>query len=297
MSMRRLTTLASVGAIVFLLLGFAQSLHPFFDSFSHFRLHVAVLLAAGLIAVIALRSWALAAAGGLTLAAAIAMMAPTFVAAPVVTEPDLKLIQFNLLFGNKTPGAVAAEVARFQPDVITFQELSERNAAILKILKPDYPYQLHCSFDDIALLSRHPPLTQRCLRKQKLAWMRIAVRGREVSVASLHLRWPWPSRQAVQIKEILPVIAGMPQPVVIAGDFNAAPWSHAVQYIAAASRTAVAPGLRLTFEATPSSTLRWPVLPIDHVLAPVGGAAEVRIGERAGSDHLPLMAAIKLPPE
>ena len=38
-------------------------------------------------------------------------------------------------------------------------------------------------------------------------------------------------------------------------------------------------------------------VPIDHVLAPVGGAAEVRIGERAGSDHLPLMAAIKLPPE
>lgn len=287
---------AVAGVAALALLSFAQSVHPFFDSLSHFRLHMAVLLGAGAVLLFLRRDGAAALPVLLVAAAALAMTGPALQRAEPVPEADLTLLQFNTRFDNATPRAIIAEVEAFRPDVVTLQEVSPNTSVILEQLQQAYPYQLSCPFSGVggvAVLSRHRFTAQHCKAGAGLAWARIDLGRGEVSVASLHLHWPWPHGQAQQVAAFIPVLAALPAPVVIAGDFNAAPWSAAVTRLAAASGTAVAPGLRFTFKRTLPGLGSVPVLPIDHVLVSTGASAEITPGKDAGSDHLPLLARIR----
>ena len=124
-----------------------------------------------------------------------------------------------------------------------------------------------------------------------------AARGRPVSVASVHLHWPYPFSQASQIDRLEVRLRDIPRPVLVAGDFNAAPWSHAVSRIADATDTAVAGGLRFTFFIAP---IRWApsiAMPIDHILLPGGfSPAAIRVGPGPGSDHRSVVARLALRP-
>ncbi|MCC0030309.1 MAG: endonuclease/exonuclease/phosphatase family protein [Brucellaceae bacterium] len=93
--------------------------------------------------------------------------------------------------------------------------------------------------------------------------------------------------------------AGVRRPrrsAVIAGDFNAAPWSAAMRSIADASGATVSPGATWLGFGLPQALRPLAGLPIDHVL--VKGAAPLekpwRLGD-AGSDHLPVMLRFAVP--
>ncbi|WP_373503207.1 endonuclease/exonuclease/phosphatase family protein [Aestuariivirga sp.] len=280
------------------LAGFGQAVHPLFDSVAHFRLHLAVLLALGIVLLLLVRSWRLAAAGSAMLAASVFLMSPALVRQKPVTMVNLSLLQFNTLFKNPTPTAIVAQVSRVRPDVITLQEVSKTTSIIMEQLRADYPHQVFCPFTavgGVAVLSRHETVGEGCEEGRGFAWMRIDIRGRQVTVASVHLHWPYPFAQADQISSLTPDLSSLTQPVVIAGDFNAAPWSHQVNRIAQASHTHVAPGLRLSLKMAPLGVGPWPMLPIDHVLVPDSAVASVRILPGAGSDHLPLLARVSIP--
>ncbi len=278
--------------------GFAQSIHPVFDSIAHFRLHLAALIAIGVILLLLLQSWRAATAGLVTIAASLLMMGTAIGLVSDPESPSLTLLQFNTLFKNPMPEAFVVQARASEADVITLQEVSRSTVRIMDALKTDYPHQLLCKFagvGGVAVLSRRAPLKQVCVEGKGVVWMRVVVNEREVTVASIHLHWPWPYKQYGQITDISSHLAQLPQPLVIAGDFNAAPWSHAVARIADASRTRVAPGLRLTLKMGPLGMGPWPMLPIDHVLVPSDAMASVQLLPSAGSDHLPLIARVTLP--
>jgi endonuclease/exonuclease/phosphatase (EEP) superfamily protein YafD len=279
-------------------LSFAQAFHPLFDSLSHFRLHMLLFLCCGVAVLTLLRDWTAASLTGLVVVVAFASMAPALYGVARLPAADITLLQFNTRFDNATPEAILSQVVDEVPDLIALQEVSRKTSVILQRLEDSYPHQLSCPFagvGGIALLSRHPIASQHCAQGSGLAWVRVNVGGKGVTVASLHLHWPWPYRQPQQIAAILPLLSDMPQPAVIAGDFNAAPWSTAVARVAAGTQTAVAPGLRLTLKRHVPGLGSTLVLPIDHVLIPVGSSADVRAGKDAGSDHLPLFARLLLP--
>lgn len=227
------------------------------------------------------------------------MMGAAVLPGTEVRAPDLTLLQFNARFDNRTPDAILSQVAAARPDVITLQEVSRTTQMILERLQADYPFRVLCPFTavgGVAVLSRHPATGEWCLEDQGFAGLRVVIGGREVTVAALHLHWPWPYRQQEQIDRLLPELAGLPQPVVIAGDFNAAAWSNAVRLIAVRSQTVPISGLRLTLRMGPPVLGPPAMLPIDHVLVPAGSVAQASRGGEAGSDHLPLIARIMLPP-
>ena len=126
--------------------------------------------------------------------------------------------------------------------------------------------------------------------------MRVVAGGQQVTVASLHLYWPYPFEQEHQIDRLEDILKELPRPVLLAGDFNAAPWSHAVDRIAKASDTSIAGGGRFSFEIRFNWWAPPIAMPIDHILLPEGlTPLEVRTGPGPGSDHRSLVARLALP--
>jgi hypothetical protein len=120
------------------------------------------------------------------------------------------------------------------------------------------------------------------------------IAGTELTFAVLHLARPFPvgafGRQADEVEGIAAALAEIPRPVIVAGDFNALPWSAATAAIGEAI-DAGASKWAGTFPAR--APLR---LPIDQVL--VGRSLTITAlmaGPDVGSVHLPLLATIALP--
>jgi endonuclease/exonuclease/phosphatase (EEP) superfamily protein YafD len=121
--------------------------------------------------------------------------------------------------------------------------------------------------------------------------MRASLRG--VQITSTHPPSPGdPGLRADRDRQLADISAGidLDRPYIVAGDFNATPWSAAYETV---------PGARAgdpRFEGTFPAFLGALGLPIDHIK--FGGGlvlVDYRAGPDIGSDHLPLVATFALP--
>ena len=298
-----------VGAVaIFLLFSFLGFWLPLADSVAHFRFHLTAIMVFAAVVLFALRDRR---AAGFACAASVfgvigmAPALPTWNAAEArAGETPITVVQLNLLFRNNELEAVAGLIRDEGADVVTLQEVTKKTGRLLKILQKEYPYSVLCRFatvGGVAVLSRlplAPGVSRGCADKGGLAWLRVMAGGRALSVASIHLHWPYPYRQPAQLDRLQPHLEAIPRPALVAGDFNAAPWSHAVARVADATGTTVAGGLRFTFGVRP---IRWApavAMPIDHILLPDDIAPlDVRSVPAPGSDHASLVARLALLPE
>ena len=121
----------------------------------------------------------------------------------------------------------------------------------------------------------------------------------DAEVVGVHLHLPY--RAEVQTRQIDWLIAARPafsEPTIVAGDFNMTPWSYRLQRLLASA------GLRrhATFlrswptDRYPQFRLPAPAFLIDHVLStPDIKSVSIRMGPNLGSDHLPVIARVRLP--
>ncbi|KMW59723.1 AP endonuclease family 1 domain protein [Candidatus Rhodobacter oscarellae] len=174
--------------------------------------------------------------------------------------------------------------------MVTFQELSDRNKAILELLAKTYPHVHICDFSrwsDLAVLSRHPMRTgsQQCSPRRGLAAAQVETDGGPIWVASIHLPWPYPYDQAARLRLIEPMLAKMDGPVVIGADLNMFPVTRPSRRIAQVSGTRELRPLRPTLFMRG----RLPMF-IDHVYAASG-----RVERRPllGSDHYGLVGHVQ----
>lgn len=304
-SKKTAATLLGLGAAavsVPLVLGFLAALHPGFDSLSHFRLHLAAaLLAAGLL-LLPFRGWRLngAIAIALAIAATAVTLWPAWHAAPANAAsdgPTYRLLQMNLRFDNPRPDEVIALLRRERPDIAMLEEVSPMWVELLAATGEEFPHRLICPphsyIGSVAILSRHPFTGEApaCSRYGSLALATVDFDGRAVEVAVLHLGWPWPFGQDRQVPRLAPALATLGDDAILAGDFNATPWSMTVRAIAAAGGLSLAPWIGPSYldRRLPSWLRPLAGLPIDHVMEK--GAVRVvglhRLPE-AGSDHLPV---------
>jgi endonuclease/exonuclease/phosphatase (EEP) superfamily protein YafD len=273
---------------------------PLSDSLAHFRAHYIALLSAIGVGFLLLQSWrslgltiAVAAIGALSIYPAWPFLSPH----DALTKP-LKLIQFNTLFNNPTPERSLEWIKAQAPDFVMMQEVSSKTMAIYDGLAEDLPYGAFCKFarvHGVAVRSKFPVIDQSCVQGKGLVWVRADVNGRQISLASIHLLWPYPFKQWQQIASLESVFKSIPRPLILTGDFNAAPWSEAVSRVAVATDTKVVPGFRLTLPMGEGLIAPVPVLPIDHVLLPEGTAVgETWVGPSIGSDHLPVVTLFEV---
>lgn len=297
-----------------LVLGFLGAVHPGFDSLSHFRIHLAAALGLAGVLLFLFPGWRLngAVAASLGIAAAVATFGLPLESlrsqanAGGGEAPRYRLMQMNLRFDNPQPEAVLSLIGAEEPDVITLEEVSGLWREKLALIEAAYPYRIVCPppswIGGVAILSRRPFVdgTARCEDRGAMAVATVDLGGSPVEVVALHLGWPWPFDQPRQVRKLAPVLADLGNSAILAGDFNATPWSLTVRSIAEAG------GLTLTRWVGPSwLDRRLPAwlrriagLPIDHVMAKGGVlAAAPRRLAAAGSDHLPVLVEFTLLPE
>nr|WP_287363387.1 endonuclease/exonuclease/phosphatase family protein [Mesorhizobium sp.] len=318
-----MASMAFVAMLVFsvaLVAGFFGTLHPAFDSFAHFRVHLAVLMALCALPLLA-TSFRLQAATALLFAvAAFAttsnVLVPRLWPVQAAYEAEAgdqavypgdqmvyRLLQMNLRFNNPTPKKVLSLIGRTNPDVITLDEVSEMWTTELGYIASAYPYRIICPYPNgvfgVALLSRRPfaaGTQPRCDRRGAMAIATVDFGGTDVDVAAMHLTWPWPRNQSRQIGGLSGEFASLGETSIMACDCNAVPWSAAVRRVAGLGKLTVAPSPGPTWLPIKlPEFLRFAGLPIDLVFSK--GAVlihSVSRLENTGSDHLPLMVEFSL---
>ncbi len=304
--------LAAVAVSVPLVLGFLGAAHPAFDSFAHFRIHLAVLM--GLLALPLLFTPMRRESAMLLLLAIMGFGTTLGISGDFKTKPEdsqqagprYSIIQINLRDDNPDPKRVLQMIAREKPDIIAYEEASEEWSQWLDILEASYPYRLDCKQDPriwgVGILSRRP-FTEGgqsvCVGEGLLAIAPINLGGSTVNIAALRLSRPWPHWQAYQLDFIEPELRRLDGPTILAGDFNAVPWSHALRRIEDASKTAHVKGSGGTWLPSflPVSLAPYLGLPIDQFLAsPDIIAPKASARANAGSDHLPVRLDFSVPP-
>jgi endonuclease/exonuclease/phosphatase (EEP) superfamily protein YafD len=242
--------------------------------------------------------WRTGVATGLVVLAAMVLSLPhlPFLGPGARGAGTLRLVQINTLYSNARPSEATAWILSQAPDLVTLQEVSSTTIATYEGLSTDLPYGVICRFaavGDVAIRSRHVIIRSHCEDGLGLVWAEVDWNGRPLTIASLHSHWPWPFGQFRQLAALEPVMRTMPRPVLLAGDFNAAPWSTAVRRIERATDSRAIGGFRITLPMGVGHRTPRPMLPLDHILLPEGARAKaVRTGESIGSDHLPVIAEV-----
>lgn len=283
--MRRLVELIFVLTVLAIGVSFAGAIHPIGDSLAVFRFWLALLLVACAVVLLIGRRGAL-----LALLAACGVAALPIVVGKLSSKPrgDLAytLYQKNLLYSNAEMADLSQDILNSGADFVTLQEVFHKLEPAYNRLAQNYAAALLCQNNGVggnAVLSRWPMVegTDTCIKNTGFALMQVETPDGPVWVASLHLPWPYPFQQHEQVDRIVPVLNALNGPVVVAGDFNMVPWSHAVRQIEKAARSERAGPVVRTLTKT-AGILR---LPIDHVLVP-GGQGLMEIRPLLGSDHL-----------
>jgi len=276
----------AVLALAALGLSHAGALHPAADSLAVFRPVIVLGLVPCLY--LARRARALAMLG--TVAAAVALGPAMWLARPAGAEPTgaLVLYQKNLLWSNDRLGALAEDIMASGADVVTLQEVSRGNRALLGMLADAYPGQALCesgAVGAVAVLARAPfAAPPVCIEGQAMVLAQVAGPEGPVWVGSVHLSWPWPWPQARQAERLAAKLEALEGPRVIAGDFNMVAWGRSVRRMSAASGTRPIGPVRRSFVLMGVYPLA-----IDHVLA---GAGRLEARARLGSDHFGLLARV-----
>ncbi|MBB6012348.1 endonuclease/exonuclease/phosphatase (EEP) superfamily protein YafD [Aquamicrobium lusatiense] len=312
--LRSIATVILFGASLALLLGFLSSVHPAFDSFAHFRAHLAILTMAIALPLLFTPERLLALSALVFAVTSFSSILP-FMRVPMVPAAAFapkpadsavyRLLEINLRYNNPTPEKVLSLIGRIQPDVVTLTEVGSMWEEKLALLKQAYPQQLICPRIrqpfSVAILSRRPldeSREARCAARLSLAVAPVDFGGTTIDVGAIHLGWPWPRPQARQIFRLEPHLAGLGDDAIVAGDLNAAPWSAAAASVAKAGGLMLipSPGPTWIHRLLPKALL-FAGLPIDNVFAK--GSVIVHSSERLediGSDHVPLLVEFSIRP-
>lgn len=312
----RVLAFLAAGLAAAIVAGFLGDVLPAFDTVGQFRAHLSLALA--VLAVVLLFARQGRAGFGALAVAALGLYSvqpfvlPTGIAAANAAPgaPRYTLLQMNLRFDAPDRTRALGVIAERRPDVVTAQEMTPEWKADFERLRGAYPYQFYCAEPldrgDTAILSRRPfdeSAAGRaggralCSDDRQLAARTVDFNGLPVTIGSQHLGWPWPWHQQRKLERIGPMLATLRDPVIVAGDFNSAPWSASVRRYAAASHTRVLAGIGPTWIASllPPALARSIGLPIDNVL--VSDGIEVLGVERLApttSDHMPVLVTFTM---
>lgn len=215
------------------------------------------------------------------------------------SKPLFRLLSFNLLSPNQNGEKIAQFVAGSGADVVVLMEALPV-ADHVAILRAVYPYTAGCGDDErcggVVMLSR-TPLGNVKIDSLSHVWLdrlvtaTTTIGGQQVNIVAAHLVKPYFDGFADdEFEKLGEVIGKLDGPLVLAGDFNAAAWSDAVDNLALDQR--LIPG--------PSYPATWPVrlgplgVPIDNIFtrSPLVVDQVRSIEDSMGSNHRGLIAEI-----
>jgi len=237
--------------------------------------------------------------------------------APTAGGSNLRILSANVLFDNPTPSRFSDVVAELAPDIIVTQEAKYEWPKMLAGLA-DYPYLVGpeiSKWNGNLVLSRHPlrarlvadmPPSGNELGGGEAVRVEADVPGHPLPLViyAIHAPTPrtfegWKARNRY-LEVLAERIASEPRgtPVVLAGDWNTPVWSPA--YSGTLSRSGLEASERSLWPAATRIFASVAAInigtPIDHIAVSEGiGIAGFFAGPDFASDHLPVVADLKLP--
>lgn len=281
---------------------------PLLDVLNHFQPFIALASLALLAAAwrsnvgVEIAWYALLAATNVMLLLAPVLRLPTHVLAPPAGE-QLKLVTFNYLYWQQRHGDVVAFIHSTNPDLVVFQEVTGLSKQKLDTdLAAAYPFRFFCERCDVAILSKRRLTSVREVpRLRANAYLPLVVATirsgtRDIWLAGVHLQNPeTPFLQAEQLAILTRQLAAINGPLIVAGDLNLTPWSWSLNRFSTGVGLRRHTGILGTWSTSRGHLLPW--FPIDHVLTTSDiGLVAIERGPVLGSDHLPVIATLVLPP-
>jgi endonuclease/exonuclease/phosphatase (EEP) superfamily protein YafD len=288
------------------MLGALGPLHQAFDLCSHFRCQYFVLLAMLTIVLWRWKSPRWAGAAFLALLHNAVLIGPYYVPVKSVDGAAAKLtvITFNVNTSNRRHAEVLAYVREKSPDLILLIEVDNRWMQEMSALDESYPHRVALPQDGpfgIALLSKLPIAKYELVgvngSSSRSILAQLDFNGRRIGFLGMHPPPPLTPSMFRNRNQILERATERAKssglPTVVAGDFNATPWSAGFRSLYAAGLTDTALGFGV--QRTWSSHVPLLRIPIDHVLTTKDFVTHRRaVGPNCGSDHYPVEAEISL---
>lgn len=298
-----LLILATIGSTLAIAMSTLNAVHPAFDLIANFKFHFALLTILLALFWLARRQFQIA--GAIILFGVFALNStliglPKFgKKQPAQTSTKVhSLLQFNVSFDNVDQSKVLKMILDQDPDIFVGLEFSSNWSDTLYRLQEKYSYVFHCpEWQNIGggyIFSKYP-FTKNptyCHEFAALGVQEITIDQTPVSIGVVHLRWPWPASQPKQIIALKPYLNTLGHNALIAGDFNAATWSHAVKTIAKNGGLNIVENIGFTWmeKRLPNFLAKWIGLPIDNAMHK--GAVQIVSANSlapVGSDHLPVL--------
>lgn len=218
----------------------------------------------------------------------------------------VSIISLNVFTANPDKAAVVSYLRDRHPDLIVVMEVDVDWAFALQELKDLYPHRLIQPRADnfgIGLLSKWPLTDAKFVEFAGTELPNVVARihrdGHEFQIVATH---PLPpigafhsQERNAQLRELADFVKRSNLTSIVAGDFNATPWSVGFRQFAVRSElkdSALGRGIQGTWNAK-----TWLIrIPIDHIFVPAGSIVTSRaVGPSVGSDHFPVEATIVLP--
>lgn len=283
--------------------------HWMLDLFSHFRCYYFGFAVITLIGVWRRKQSVLKWVLGVVLLWNGALIAPYLPYARPETAGEkipISIVSLNVHARNQEKKAVIDYLRHERPDLIVVMEIDVEWTAALKELHDLYPHRLMNPRSDnfgIGVLSMWPLSRPRVVdfADNDLPSI-VATVQHESSKFQLIGTHPLPPMGATrtearnrQLQKVADFVKTSTDPTVVAGDFNATPWSSAFHEFAkhsALQDSAMGRGVQGSWNAK-----AWFMrIPIDHIFVPAETKIlERTIGPNVGSDHFPVEAKFVLP--
>jgi endonuclease/exonuclease/phosphatase (EEP) superfamily protein YafD len=278
--------------LLLIVASYGGALHGIGDSLAVFRQFWAIAL--GVCSLLLLRGYLRTAFfGAISVTLVLAPATVGYLRSETQVGNAFSLYQKNLLFSNPTFDDVAADISQLSPDFVTLEEVSDFNRDVYDNLAETYTSHLYCPFTlgSLAALSKWPVVedTMTCGGSKGFAAMQLETSAGLVWLIAVHLHWPYPFGQPLQVAQVLEEISKLDGKIVIAGDFNMVPWSYTLRAFQRVSGSERAGPIVQTLHLDDIPVK----LPIDHILVP-GGVGELTLRPRFGSDHVGLLLRFDL---
>lgn len=309
-TMQRLVQFGIAGIAVCSLLGYLGKVYWVLELANHFRVQYLWGAGIGLILLLMAKSWRWSLIAAMCVALNAFYVLPWFFPAPVkVAGTRLKLLQANVEHDNVQYEKLLALVKEEAPDIASFQEVDEDWAAQLTPLKEIFPYtkiEAQELGGGLALFSK---IKLETAEKDELglSWrpgIQASFKLENTLVRLLLIHPPTPTEainfppRNQQLQAATERLQSWPAPKILMGDLNDTMWSS---YHSPILQQANMMNARRGQGIVPS----WPawlvfkplMIPIDHCLvSPEIIIVSVKAGKNIGSDHLPLVVELIVPP-
>lgn len=293
--------------------------HPLFDSLADIRIPLAFLTIISALPLFLTKYWRKALFPIAFVGVVISLSLNDGGVSPTVgmlESSTFKLLQANLRFDNQTPEKFLALIEKEKPDIITVQEASAKwrnffqnnNLRIIGCVADNDRAGATGVILSDSFLSRYgfsssPIVTCYDATTTRGYVAKIKLQGDnpnhlQLDIISVHLAWPWPFGQNLQLDELEngafrndleTNISGR----IVAGDFNSVSWSNTVSRIEKLTNTRHVSGIGSTWlsYSFPVPLRPYFGLPLDQILLSENiKLISVKRLAFFGSDHLPVLA-------